>query len=535
MSDMNTPLPTRRADLLARLAEPRTWDLAVVGGGATGLGVALDAAARGYSVVLLESHDFAGGTSSRSTKLLHGGVRYLAQGNVALVREALHERSTVLANAPHLASRLSFIMPSYAWWQTPFYGIGLKLYDLLAGRAGLGGTRFLSRAGALAALPRLQPEGLSGGVQYWDGQFDDARLALALARTAAREGALLLNYCPVTELLHENTRLVGLRCRDAMGGQSYEVRARCVVNATGVWVDGLRQMDGAGQGKAVSPVVAPSQGVHVVVDRSFLPGEHALLVPKTADGRVLFAVPWLGKLVLGTTDTPRSDLPREPRPLRAELDFILGEAAHYLARAPGPADVLSIWVGLRPLVRPAGDDSDTGSLSREHTVLQAASGLVTVTGGKWTTYRAMAEDVLERCVRSGLFPDRPAGVSDSLRLVGAPPPHAPAGPGVSASPGTHLYGVDAPALAELPGADEELAPGLTAAMVRFAAKNEYALTVEDVLARRSRLLFLDAALAAEVAPAVADILQRETGQDPALAAFLALAQDYLRWPSEQDA
>jgi glycerol-3-phosphate dehydrogenase len=535
MSDMNTPLPTHRADLLARLAEPRTWDLAVVGGGATGLGVALDAAARGYSVVLLESHDFAGGTSSRSTKLLHGGVRYLAQGNVALVREALHERSTVLANAPHLASRLSFIMPSYAWWQTPFYGIGLKLYDLLAGRAGLGGTRFLSRAGALAALPRLQPEGLNGGVQYWDGQFDDARLALALARTAAREGALLLNYCPVTELLHENTRLVGLRCRDAMGGQSYEVRARCVVNATGVWVDGLRQMDGAGQGKAVSPVVAPSQGVHVVVDRSFLPGEHALLVPKTADGRVLFAVPWLGKLVLGTTDTPRSDLPREPRPLRAELDFILGEAAHYLARAPGPADVLSIWVGLRPLVRPAGDDSDTGSLSREHTVLQAASGLVTVTGGKWTTYRAMAEDVLERCVRSGLLPDRPAGVSDSLRLVGAPPPHAPAGPGVSASPGTHLYGVDAPALAELPGADEELAPGLTAAMVRFAAKNEYALTVEDVLARRSRLLFLDAALAAEVAPAVADILQWETGQDPALAAFLALAQDYLRWPSEQDA
>jgi len=530
MSESVLPNPSSRPQLLGRLAGSAIWDLAVVGGGATGLGVALDAAARGYSVVLLESHDFAGGTSSRSTKLLHGGVRYLAQGNVALVREALHERSTVLANAPHLASRLSFIMPSYAWWQTPFYGIGLKLYDLLAGQAGLGPTRFLGRQDTLAALPRLQPAGLSGGVQYWDGQFDDARLALALARTAAREGALLLNYCPVTELRHENGRVTGLRCRDAMGGQSYEVRARCVVNATGVWVDDLRQMDGSALGKTVTPMVAPSQGVHVVVDRSFLPGEHALLVPKTADGRVLFAVPWLGKLVLGTTDTPRRDLPREPRPLRSELDFILGEAGRYLVRPPTPADVLSIWVGLRPLVRPVGDDSDTGSLSREHTVLQASSGLVTVTGGKWTTYRAMAEDVLARCVASGLLPNRPAGASVSLRLVGAPPSRSPQGPGLAAAPGAHSYGVEAAALAGLPGAQEELAPGLTEAMVRFAARNEYALTVEDVLARRSRLLFLDAELAARVAPRVAHILAQETGEDPGLAAFEALALSYRQWP-----
>ncbi|EGI76920.1 FAD dependent oxidoreductase [Hylemonella gracilis ATCC 19624] len=513
-----------------RLAQSSTWDLAVVGGGATGLGVALDAAARGYSVVLLESHDFAGGTSSRSTKLLHGGVRYLAQGNVALVREALHERSTVLANAPHLASRLSFIMPSYAWWQTPFYGIGLKLYDLLAGQAGLGPTRFLGRSDTLAALPRLQPAGLSGGVQYWDGQFDDARLALALARTAAREGALLLNYCPVTELRHEAGRVTGLRCRDAIGGASYEVKARCVVNATGVWVDDLRQMDGGGQGKAVTPMVSPSQGVHVVVDQSFLPGEHALLVPKTADGRVLFAVPWQGKLVLGTTDTPRRDLPREPRPLRSELDFILGEAARYLVRPPKPADVLSIWVGLRPLVRPVGDDSNTGSLSREHTVLQASSGLVTVTGGKWTTYRAMAEDVLARCVASGLLPSRPAGVSAALRLVGAPSSRAAQGPGLTVAPGPHLYGEEATALAALPGAGEVLAPGLTEAMVRFAARYEYALTVEDVLARRSRLLFLDAELAGRVAPRVGRILTEETGGDPQLGAFEALARSYRDWP-----
>jgi glycerol-3-phosphate dehydrogenase len=536
MSESQLPPANFRSRLLGRLAEQRLWDLAVVGGGATGLGVALDAAARGLSVVLLESDDFAGGTSSRSTKLLHGGVRYLAQGNLSLVREALHERSTVLRNAPHLASRLPFLMPSYAWWQTPFYGIGLKLYDLLAGRSGLGPTAFLGRAQTLAALPNLQPAGLCGGVQYWDGQFDDARLALALARTAAREDALLLNYCAVTQLLHEDGRVTGLTCQDRRTGQTYAVRARCVVNATGVWVDALRQLDGASQGRTVEPVVAPSQGVHVVVDRDFLPGEHALLVPKTADGRVLFAVPWLGKLVLGTTDTPRSDLPREPRPLRSELDFILGEAARYLARAPTRDDVKSIWVGLRPLVRPAGgDETATGSLSREHTVLVSATGLVTVTGGKWTTYRTMAEDVLARCFQAGLLPERPAGVSANLKLIGAEPAGVGQGPGMAAPAGLHLYGSEAAGLQALPGAGRMLAPGLDEAMVRFAVRNEYALTVEDMLARRCRLLFLDAAQAAIAAPRVAAILVEETGQDPALAGFLALARDYLRWPSEQEA
>ena len=532
---MDAPLPTRRTDLLARLAEPRTWDLAVVGGGATGLGVALDAAARGLSVVLLESHDFAAGTSSRSTKLLHGGVRYLAQGNLSLVREALHERSTVLRNAPHLAAPLSFVMPSYAWWQTPFYGLGLRLYDLLAGRAGLGPTAFLSRAQALAALPNLRADGLRGGVQYWDAQFDDARLALALARTAARAGALLLNYCAVTQLIHEGGRVAGLRCRDSISGQAYDVRARCVVNATGVWVDALRQLDGAALGQVVQSVVSPSQGVHVVVERSFLPGGHALLVPRTADGRVLFAVPWLGKLVLGTTDTPRADMPREPRPLRAELDFILGEAGRYLARAPTPADVLSIWVGLRPLVRPDdGHDKATRQLSREHAVMVSPTGLVSVTGGKWTTYRAMAEDVLAHCVQAGLLPATRAGVSANLSLVGASPnPMPPAGiqaaPGLSI-PGLSIYGTEISALAGLPGAARELAPGLSEAMVRFAARNEYALTVEDVLARRTRWLFLDAAQAMALAPNVGRILAEETGLAPRVADFVELAQEYLRWP-----
>ncbi len=522
-----------REQLLARLASPATWDLAVVGGGATGLGVALDAAARGFSVVLLESHDFAGGTSSRATKLVHGGVRYLAQGNVPLVREALHERSVLLRNAPHLAQPLPFVMPSYRLWETPFYGAGLKLYDALAGKAGLAPTRFLSRAGTLQALPNVRAWGLKGGVEYWDGQFDDARLALALARTAAARGALLVNYCAATQVLHEGGRASGLRCEDRETGRNFEVRARCVINATGVWVDRLREQDAHALGRPVRPIVAPSQGVHVVVDRSFLPGSHALMVPKTADGRVLFGVPWLGKVILGTTDTPRNDLAREPRPFPQELEFILGEASRYLAKAPRLEDVRSIWVGLRPLVKPPdGDGGPTKALSREHTVLVGASGLVTVTGGKWTTYRAMAEDVLERCFDADLLPRCAAGVTTNLTLVGGElGGRAPVA--LCEPPGLHLYGSEAAAVQALPGAGAELGGGLTEAMVRFAARHEYARTVEDVLARRSRLLFLDAALAARLAPVVARLLHEETGVDPRQGAFGELAASYL--PERQPA
>jgi glycerol-3-phosphate dehydrogenase len=523
--------PTRREELLARLAQGGTWDLAVVGGGATGLGVALDAAARGLRVVLLESHDFAKGTSSRATKLVHGGVRYLAQGNIALVREALQERTTLLKNAPHLAQPLAFVMPSYKLWETPFYGMGLKMYDALAGSAGLGATEFLSRRETLACLPTARPEGLKGGVKYWDGQFDDARLALALARTAASRGALLVNYCPVTRLVHRDGKLTGLTCRDSETGREFPVRATCIVNATGVWVDELRQQDAQAGGRAVKPMVAPSQGVHAVVDREFLPGTHALMVPKTSDGRVLFGVPWMGKLILGTTDTPRGDLPREPRPFREELDFILGESGRYLVRAPRREDVRSLWVGLRPLVKPVGDDGEpTKSLSREHTVLVSRSGLVTVTGGKWTTYRAMAEDVLEKCFASRLVERRPAGVTADLPLVGAP---APGGvtTSISAGPGLHLYGTDAAEVASLPGDNRHLGGGLTAAMVRFAARHEYARTVEDVLARRIRLLFLDASLAASLAGEVGALLQEENGVDPQAQAFRELAASYLRMPA----
>ncbi|MBC5763512.1 glycerol-3-phosphate dehydrogenase/oxidase [Ramlibacter albus] len=520
----------KRQELVERLARPHTYDLAIVGGGATGLGVALDAAARGFSVVLVESHDFAKGTSSRATKLVHGGVRYLAQGNISLVREALHERTTLLRNAPHLAQPLAFVMPSYKLWETPFYGAGLKMYDALAGSAGLGATEFLSRSRTLACLPTAKPDGLKGGVKYWDGQFDDARLALALARTAAERGALLVNYCCTTGLLHENGKVVGLACRDQETGREYRVHAKCVINAAGVWVDELRQQDGQAIGRAVKPMVAPSQGVHVVVDKEFLPGDHALMVPKTVDGRVLFGVPWLGKVILGTTDTPRSDLPREPRPFKDELAFILGESARYLVRAPQPRDIRSIWVGLRPLVKPLGEDGEsTKALSREHTVLVSRSGLVTVTGGKWTTYRAMAEDVLEKCFGAQLLPRARPGVTTNLPLVGATDLRG-APVSLSAAQGPHIYGGEAGLVGSLPGSGRKLGGGLTEAMVRFAARREYARTAEDVLARRVRLLFLDAAMAAELAPEVGAILREETGVDPQVEAFQALARSYTELP-----
>jgi glycerol-3-phosphate dehydrogenase len=396
------------------------------------------------------------------------------------------------------------------------------LYDALAGREGLGKTTFLDRNRTLAALPTVRAEGLRGGVQYWDGQFDDARLALALARTASRLGACVANYMPATSLVREGVRITGVRVQDAESGQRFELKTRCVVNATGVWVDEVRRLDNPGAPR----MVTASQGVHLVVHRDFLPGDHALLVPRTADGRVLFVIPWLGKTLLGTTDTPGRERAVEPRPLEKEVAFILEEASRCLARAPTRGDVLSVWVGLRPLVQPVhSSERKTKNLSREHTVEVSKFGLVTVTGGKWTTYRAMAEDVLEECFHAGLLARREGGVTESLPLVGAVATGVP----ISAAPGPHLYGSEAEELAALPGADRELAPGFTEAMVRFAVRAEYARSVEDVLGRRSRLLFLDAKLAASLARAVAAILVEESeGFDAAASAhdFEQLAAQY---------
>lgn len=516
----------QRSALIKRLAESNGFDLAVIGGGATGLGVALDASLRGFKVILLESHDFAKGTSSRATKLVHGGVRYLAQGNIGLVREALSERTTLLRNAPHLTDALAFVMPSYKWWESPFYGLGLKAYDALAGKASLGPTELLGKPETLQLLPNARPEGLFGGVKYWDGQFDDARLALALARSAQNQGALMLNYCAVVDLLQDGGKLVGLACQDRETGNKYKVRANCIVNATGVWVDDIRQMDAAAQRRSVPKMVAPSQGVHLVVDRKFLASDHALMVPKTADGRVLFAVPWLGKVILGTTDTPRVDLAREPDPFASEVDFILNESARYLKSSPKAEDVKSVWVGLRPLVKPEGvEGGNTKAISREHTVAVGSSGLVTVTGGKWTTYRAMAEDVLQHCFEAKLLPYARGGHTENHPLQGAKA-RVKGDSKICDAPGMHVYGSDAGEVLSLPGVGNVLAVGLSEAMVRYAVRSEYALTVEDVLARRSRMLFLDARLAQALAGPVADILVSEGVCNPKASEFEALACQY---------
>ena len=530
MRQQSTPLDATRSSLLSRLVENTPYDLAIIGGGATGLGLALDAASRGYSVVVIEATDFAQGTSSRSTKLVHGGVRYLAQGNVSLVYEALHERTTLLHNAPHLAQPLAFVMPCYKFWEQPFYGAGLILYDALAGRRSLGRTRFMGKAHTLQDLPNLNAHELKGSVKYWDGQFDDARLAIALGRTAAQHGALLLNYCEAVKLTHTDGRVSGLVIRDTETNEQHSIRAHCVVNAAGVWVDTLRDLDAQASHATHSNIVAPSQGVHIVVDREFLPGDRALIVPHTTDGRVLFAVPWLGKVIIGTTDTPRHDLSREPTPFKEELEFILRESARYLKRAPQRADIKSIWVGLRPLVKPPEDDSgNTKKISREHTVLISKSKLVTVTGGKWTTYRAMAEDVLAQCTKASLLPQRASCQTENLQLVGAQSGLAVAHP-MNAAPSVAAYGDEATYVETLPGAQRALGGGLTEAMVRFAVRHEYARTVEDVLARRSRLLFLDAALASSLADEVGLIVSEETGRDPGVAAFKKLAQHYLTLP-----
>jgi glycerol-3-phosphate dehydrogenase len=524
------PQRTLRPEILARLTTAQQFDLIVVGGGATGLGIAVDAATRGLSVALIEAYDFAKGTSSRSTKLVHGGVRYLAQGNISLVREALEERSLLLRNAPHLAQPLRFLMPSYRRWERPFYGVGLMAYDALAGKAGLGKTEFVSRADTERSLPNLKTEGLRGAVQYWDGQFDDARLAIALARTAASLGAVVINYCAAEHLLHEGERLTGVRARDAESGRTFDLKAACVINATGVWVDQLNLQDAQATGRLERSMVTPSQGVHLVVDRDFLPGDHALIIPRTDDGRVLFAVPWLGKILLGTTDTELASMPLEPTPLHTEVDFILSQSARVLTRAPKRSDVRSCWAGLRPLVKRSEDnDQRSSGISREHTIKLSPSGLVTITGGKWTTYRAMAEEVLDACVKQEFLRPKQQGGTRTMPLIGAPA--EPVNHRLIDVPSLGMYGSEANLVASLPGAQKHLHEGLTEAMVRFAARYEYARTVEDVLARRSRMLFLDAHRAIELAPQIHQILGEELGQPGGgLDPFLQLARSVMTAP-----
>jgi glycerol-3-phosphate dehydrogenase len=516
--------------MLARArARREPWDLVIVGGGASGVGVAVDAAARGYEVLLLEQHDFGKGTSSRSTKLVHGGVRYLEQGNVALVLEALKERGLLRQNAPHLVTDLAFVVPNYEWWEAPFYGMGLKVYNLLAGKYGFGASEILSRDETLARLPTIKTEGLRGGVVYYDGQFDDARLLVNLVTTAAEQGAVLLNYAPVIGLTRDPEGYVdGVVARDAETGEELRAGARLVVNCTGPFTDGVRRL----AEPDAAPLIAPSQGAHLVFDRSFLPTDTAIMVPHTRDGRVMFAIPWHGHTLVGTTDTPIEAPAQEPRALPEEIDFILETAGLYLARPPKRSDVRSVFVGIRPLVR-SGDARSTAALSRDHTIHIDASGLLTLTGGKWTTYRNMAEDAVNQAATLARLPDRDCPTRH-LNVHGFHP-------GAEKFGHLSVYGADALGIQELivgePALGEPLHPALPCcgAEVVWAARHEMARSVEDVLARRTRALFLNAAAATLMAPRVAELMARELGRDSAwcaaqLQAFGEVAAAYRLGP-----
>jgi len=516
-----------RAEMYRRLrSHGGPWDLIVVGGGATGVGVAIDGASRGYDVLLVEQSDFGKGTSSRSTKLAHGGVRYLEQGNVSLVMEALRERGLMLQNAPHLVRNLGFVVPNYDWWEAPFYGIGLKLYNLLAGKYGFGDSRILSREETLERLPTINTGGLRGGVIYFDGQFDDSRMLINLAATAAEQGAVLINYAQVIGLLKDNDAFVnGVAVRDMETGEEFEAAAKVVINATGPFTDDLRR-------KAepdTQPMIAPSQGIHLVFDGSFLAGDNAIMVPHTSDGRVMFALPWHGHTLVGTTDTPVAEAALEPVAQEQEIEFVLGTASLYLAKKPTRGDVTSIFAGIRPLVR-AGDSANTAALSRGHTIRIENSGMVTICGGKWTTYRHMAEDCVNQAAILGRLEERPC-VTGHLNIHGF---HSSAARFGRLS----VYGSDAPAIEKLGEADPSLAGPLhgalpySAAEVVWAAREEMARTVEDVLARRTRALFLNARAAIEMAPRVAALMARELGWNAAreqaqLQAFHETAHGFL--------
>jgi len=523
----------KREEMIARVRQRSTdssdpWDVVVIGGGATGAGVAVDAASRGFSALLLEREDFGKGTSSRSTKLVHGGVRYLEQGNISLVMEALKERGLLLQNAPHLVHDLPFVVPNYSWWETPFYGIGLKVYDVLAGKYGFGKSRILSLEETLERLPTLRQDGLRGGVVYHDGQFDDARLLIDLMKTAVDHGGVVLNYMPVVALRKDEDGYVnGVDAIDSETSERFEIAARVVVNATGIFTDEIRRMDDP----AAKGMVAPSQGIHLVLEGSFLRGKTAVMVPHTSDGRVLFAIPWHEHTVVGTTDTPIDEPSYEPLPYEQEIEFVLQTAGEYLSRKPTRADILSVYVGIRPLVKAAGSDSSkTSALSRDHTIHIDHSGLLTIVGGKWTTYRHMAEDTVDHAIMLGKLEDRPC-ITRDLRIHGYKQGDDPHG-------GLWVYGSDAEKIQALAAASAELAKPLDAklpqiaAEVVWAAREEMARTVEDVLARRTRALLLNARAAVAMAPLTAQLLARELGREEAWAAaevarFTDLAAQYM--------
>lgn len=501
----------KREEGLQRAQTKQIWDVAIIGGGATGLGAALEAASRGLKTILLERRDFASATSSRSTKLVHGGVRYLEQGNITLVRDALLERARLCRNAPHLVHKLNFVVPCYRWWDKLYYRLGLGVYDLLAGSNASPRSRLLSSIATQELLPGIQSKGLSGGVAYWDGQFDDARLAIALARTANESGATLINYAPVLGLRKEHGKISGLEAKDAESGQIFSIQAKSVINATGIFVDEVRHWEDGDK----KQMLAFSQGIHLVLDNEFLKGNTAIIVPKTSDGRVVFIIPWHGKILVGTTDTAIDQPEYDPQPRESEIDFLLEHAGMYLSKQPQRSDIRSIFVGIRPLVKAAKSQA-TSKLSRDHTIVIEESGMITITGGKWTTYRKMGQDVIDTAIRTHGLKAAPSCTAE-MKLVGAKDSSSVAAGSAKESvfSSLSLYGDEQNRIRTLIKERSELgnplAPGYgyTRAEVLWGIRHEMARTTEDLLYRRTRLGLLDRAAAEYAKPTVEQLLREE--------------------------
>lgn len=502
----------KHSEQLLKLKSTEKWDVIIIGGGASGLGTALDAASRGYKTILLEAVDFAKGTSSRSTKLVHGGVRYLEQGNIHLVREALKERGLMAKNAGHLVKNQSFVIPNYNWWGGSFYTIGLKIYDILAGRLSLGSSKYVSKKKTIEMLPNVEENGLQSGVVYHDGQFDDSRLAINIAQTAVEKGACLLNYMKVVHLLKdENNQIIGVEVQDHETGEKYTLKGAAIINATGVFTNAIMKLNDT----VYKKYIVPSQGIHLVFDKSFLPGDHALMIPKTSDGRVLFAVPWHNRIVVGTTDTLIKKQSLEPIALESEIAFVLETAQRFLAKKPTRADVLSVFAGLRPLAAPEEEGKSTKEVSRSHKIIVSETGLITITGGKWTTYRKIAEDIINKAIKTGKLPEKSC-VTQHLLIHGNKLTTS-----LDRENHLYIYGSDIPKIIELqqnyPELKEKVHPDheYTMAEIIWAIRYEMARTIDDILARRVRLLFLDARAAIQSSEKVARLLAQELGHNEA--------------------
>lgn len=501
------------------------WDIIIIGGGATGLGTALDSASRGLKTLLIEQADFAKGTSSRSTKLVHGGVRYLAQGDIALVKHALKERGLMQKNAAHLVHKEEFLIPCYDWFSVAKYLIGLKLYDWLAGRFSFGTSKYFSKSETLHIMPGVKETGLKGSIRYFDGRFDDARLAINIAQTAQEQGATLINYMKVTDLIKEGDQIKGVTTVDTITNEIFTVYGKVVINATGVFVDEILQMSNSKAKKTVRP----SQGVHIVLKKEFLNSDAALMIPQTSDGRVLFAVQWHNHLLVGTTDTPLNEHSLEPRALKEETDFILNNAASYFKTKPTENDILSVFSGLRPLAAPTdGNANSTKEISRDHKLMVSAKGLITITGGKWTTYRRMAEETVDLAIKEAKLPFT-ACKTEQLPIHGCE--------NAIDSKYLNIYGSDRDHIETLinqnPALAQQLHPEFpyTHAEVVWSVRNEMAETVEDILSRRLRVLIIDAKAAIAMSATVASIMAKEINADKQweeeqVKSFVKLAEGY---------